>query len=116
MGTLPLPARPAGESARSHKVFIMLLPYFHSFRQSQYNIMSICSQGRAIKQSPQTSEKAAKSHPPFPAQGRSLSRYVTKIRELDVRPSNHGKIYVTVNKPVSRFTGGEGAKIKKVQI
>ena len=116
MGTLPLPARPAGESARSHKVFIMLLPSYHSFPPLQRDVVSICGEACSIKKSPQSAEKGAQSLHPFPAQWRSLSRYVTKIRDLYVRGINDNKIYVIVNKPVSRFTGGEDAKIKKVQI
>ena len=94
----------------------MLLPPCNFSPPLKYDIMSTCGESCSIKQSPQPSEKGAKSLPPFPAQGRSLSRCVTKIRELVVRSSNHNKIYVIVNKPVSRFTRGEGAKIKKVQI
>jgi len=112
MGSLPMPAATAEESARSHKVFVMLLPYYHSSPQLQYDIMSIRGEGRSIKHSPQPSEKGPKSIPPFLAQGPILSRYVTKIRGLGVRASNHDKIYIIVNKLVSRFIGGEGAQMK----
>jgi len=100
-GPLPLPARPADGSARSHKVFIMLLPYCHSFPPLPCDIMSICGEDCSIKKSPPTSEKGAKSIPPFAAQGRSLSRCVTKIRVLAVYAKSRDEIYVIVNKAVN---------------
>ena len=91
MGSLPMPARPADGSARSHKVFVMLLPDCQSFPPLQGDSIPIRGEDCSIKQSPQPSEKEAKSHPLFPAQGPSLSRCVTKIRELVVGSRHHDK-------------------------
>jgi hypothetical protein len=74
--------------------------------------MSICGEDRSRKPSPQPGEKGAKFLPPFPPQGRSLSRCVTKIRELATGARNHAKIHVIVNKSVSRISRHEREKTR----
>ena len=77
--------------------------------------MSICGEDCSIKKSPPTSEKGAKSIPPFAAQGRSLSRCVTKIRGLALSADNRIKTYIIVNAPFNRFLAQEIEKIAGVK-
>ena len=115
MGQLPMPARAAKESARSHKVFIMLLPDCNPFPPLQSDIISIYGEDCALEQGHQTAEKWAKSPPRFPAHVRSLSRCVTKIRGLALSADNRIKTYIIVNAPFNRFLAQEIEKIAGVK-
>ena len=87
------------------------LTYCHSFPPLPCDIISICSEDCLIKKSPQPSGKGAKSLLLFPAQVLSLSRCVTKIRELAVNAQSHDGIYAIVNKAVNRFLGQERERV-----
>jgi hypothetical protein len=63
-----------------------------------------------MKQTPHPAKKGAKFLLSFLAQGRSLSRCVTKIRELAVNTKSQGEIYVIANKAVSQFPWQECEK------
>jgi hypothetical protein len=105
-----MPVGPAAERARGHKVFIMLLPYCHSFPPLKCDIMSICRKDPSMKQTPHPAKKGARFLLLFLAQGRSLSRYVTKIRQLAVNAKSHNETHVIANKAVSQLAWQERGK------